>query len=209
MRCADQRCAALHGRLEQEIGDLGSVAGIEAGSGLIGEDQRRPGDQRAGNGDALLLAPREEGGAAARVGQPHAAGERGGAFLLGRAQVPGRETRRQRDICGYVELGNQMKVLEDEADGLAAPAVPAGFGKVGDSTVAPQDAALRRPQQAGDQMQQRALATAGRAADADAAARLDREQRQLEQAEGLAVGVADVEREAFQRQPAGGLLRRG
>lgn len=127
MRGADQRGAAFRSGFEEEIGDLDGVAGIEAGGRLVSQDQPGPGEEGPRDGDALLLAAGEHGGATARIGQAHAAGEGRGAFFLGGTQAPGGEACRQRDVGGDVELGDQVEILEDEADGFAAPAVAAGF----------------------------------------------------------------------------------
>ena len=50
---------ALVVQLPQHVHHLFSLSGVEVARGLVGEDQRRPPDQGAGDADALLLAAGE------------------------------------------------------------------------------------------------------------------------------------------------------
>src|SRR5438552_11377708 len=62
MRDHDNRL--LHAPLQfaQEVQDFFGRAGVEVAGRLVGDDQRRVGDDRAGNPHALLLAPRKLSG---------------------------------------------------------------------------------------------------------------------------------------------------
>ena len=107
---------------------VGGVA-VEVAGGLVGEDARRLGDQRAGDGDALTLAAgkltrtmretmteadllEDRSGARQRLGAGHAANEErhGGVFLRGK-------------------LGQQMVELVDEAKRTIAQFAALGFAK--------------------------------------------------------------------------------
>src|SRR5262245_41560342 len=50
---------AVAGALGEELGDLDRVCLVEVGGRLVGDDQRRVGGERAGEGDALALASAE------------------------------------------------------------------------------------------------------------------------------------------------------
>ena len=65
------RLAELLGRRAQELEDAGARLRVEVAGRLVGEHDRRPRDERAGDRDALLLAARELGRTVvAPVGQP-------------------------------------------------------------------------------------------------------------------------------------------
>ena len=60
-------------RLAEQLEDVGGGAGVEGAGRLVGEDHRGPGDQRAGDRDALLLAAGQFAGAVlAPVAEPDA-----------------------------------------------------------------------------------------------------------------------------------------
>ena len=58
----DDGLAQLAHRVAQEAQHLGARAGVEVAGRLVAEDDLGPGGQRAGDGDALLLAAGELGG---------------------------------------------------------------------------------------------------------------------------------------------------
>ena len=55
------RLAELVDRVAQQLEDLAARRGVEVAGRLVGEDDRRPRDERAGDRDALLLAAGELG----------------------------------------------------------------------------------------------------------------------------------------------------
>ena len=109
------------------------VAGrrVEVAGGLVGEQERRLRDQRAGNGHALLLAAGELVGMMVRaVGEPHRVERRHRAFApLGRLDdALARVEQRQLDVLERRGARQQVEALEDEADAsrcARAPARPA------------------------------------------------------------------------------------
>jgi hypothetical protein len=95
--------------------------GIQVAGGLVGENQRRVGDDGARHGHALLLPA----GKLARqvmqaVLQAHQLERRGGVLdALGLFQVG--QLERQFHVLQRREHRNQVELLEDEADVLVAP----------------------------------------------------------------------------------------
>jgi hypothetical protein len=114
----ERRLAVELDGLAQEREDLGARRGVQVARGLVGEEDRRPGDERAGDRDALLLAARQLGRAvAAALGQPDAARRRVEGRAVGLAAGDG---QRQEDVLLGRERRQQVEGLEDEADVLAA-----------------------------------------------------------------------------------------
>ena len=58
----DERDAVLAGEIEQDGHDFRAVVGVEVARRLVGEEDFRLVDDRAGDGDALLLATGKLGG---------------------------------------------------------------------------------------------------------------------------------------------------
>ena len=114
-------------------------------------------DERARDRDALLLAARELGRpvAATRSSRP----TRSSASRTTDArQPPAGEPRRQRDVLLGGQRAEQVEGLEDEADALAAQPGERPLAEPAELVLAEADAALRRPVQAGGDLQQRRLA---------------------------------------------------
>jgi hypothetical protein len=87
--------------------------------GLVGEQEQRPVDERAGDGHALLLAPRQlvrEAGPA--PGEPHARERVGRAVAHARARRAGHLERERHVLLGRA-VGEEAEVLEHHAE-LAA-----------------------------------------------------------------------------------------
>ena len=62
--------ADLGAELADEVEDLLGIGGVEGAGGLVGQDEARAVGQGAGDGDALLLADGEFGGAVVQaIGQ--------------------------------------------------------------------------------------------------------------------------------------------
>jgi hypothetical protein len=104
----------------KEFHDLDAGLGVQVAGRLVGQDHRRPVDQRAGDGDALLLAAGEfvglvvDGGRPDRPASaipPHAGGVR--------ARQAGVD-QRQFHICQRRRARQQVEALKDKADLAAA-----------------------------------------------------------------------------------------
>ena len=93
------------------------VVRVEVAGGLVGEHDRRPGDERARDRDALLLAARELGRpVAAAVGEADALDQVIEEGLVG---LLARDRERQQHVLLGGEHRQQVEELEDEADVLA------------------------------------------------------------------------------------------
>ena len=142
---------------------------VQGAEGLVHEQQRRRGHERAGERDALLHAARELMRVVAAEGvQSHELDEALGAGLgFGRAGV---DLQGQAYVIDDGAPGQQGCVLEDEADLLLAlglawrPAVDQG-------------APVGRRLQAADEAEQRRFAAAARPDDGDELAAVERPDR--------------------------------
>ena len=131
--------------------------GVEVRQRLVEEEHVRPDRERAGEGDALLLAARELARQALRVGvEPHEPqgllGARGDLVLRQPAHL---ET--EGDVLGDAHVREKRVALEHHA-GVAPPRP-----QVGDVDAADAGRAAARLDEAGDHAQGRRLAAAGRA----------------------------------------------
>ena len=101
-----------------EAEDLGAGARVEVAGGLVGEDDPGPRGERAGDGDALLLAAGELRRAVAEpVAEPDGVDDRVEPVVVGLA--PG-QRRRERDVLERGQRRHEVERLEDEADAVAA-----------------------------------------------------------------------------------------
>src|SRR5690606_31529005 len=95
---------------------------VEIAGRLIRKHQRRPIGERAGNGHALLLAPRKRAGLVVEpLAQPEAAKQRA-RTPAGLPLVGAEDELRDDDILQRREIGQQMMKLIDEAQLLATQA---------------------------------------------------------------------------------------
>lgn len=153
--------------------------------------------------DALLLADRELGGGPL----PQLGGEIEMAEQLcgGRARIAGarlavrREGAGQQHVVERREPGQQVELLEDEADVVGAEAVALAGGERLDPLPEQRDRAGGRQRDAAQHGQQRALAAAARAVQEHALARRDRETGNVETGRRLARPAED---EVFERDHA-------
>ncbi len=113
---------ALAVQLLEQIEDLLAGVGVQRAGRLVGQDDIRPVDQGAGDGDALLLAAGEFVGAVVgAVAQADALQRRAGAAQALLAGQPGVH-QRQGDLFDSRGARQQVELLEDEADAAAADA---------------------------------------------------------------------------------------
>ena len=103
----DDRLAEVVDDVAQQREDLAAGAGVERAGRLVGEHDLGPGDQRAGDGDALLLAAGELGGPVAQaVGEPDAVDDL--AHQARSARPPARRSGRAM-FCATVSAGIRLK----------------------------------------------------------------------------------------------------
>jgi len=111
-----QRRSGLVAQVTQQFEDPLPVAGIEVARGFIGQEQSGSVDERPRDGDALHLAPGEF--TRRRVGpmsHAHPVQQRrhaGTAFRGRDAQ----QLKRQFDVLGRGQCGQQVEELEDRAE---------------------------------------------------------------------------------------------
>src|ERR1017187_858985 len=135
--------------------------GVQVAGGLVGQNQRRVGDDGARHSDTLLLAA---GKLSRQVMQSIAEahqGERGGGVLdaLGLLQI--RELERKLDIFQRGEHRYEVELLEDEADVFVAPVGDLAVVELAQGVAQDADLTAGGPVHGGDQVQQRGLAGAG------------------------------------------------
>ncbi len=121
---SDHDDQAIFGNLGEQVHDLHGGMGIQGAGGLVGQNDLRVVDERAGNGHALHLAA----GKLARLlvhvlGKPH--GRQG---LLGPPGALGfpyaRQRQRQFHILQNSLVRNEVVALEHESDAVVAEGVP-------------------------------------------------------------------------------------
>ena len=111
------RVAVLVDDLAQQREHLASGAGVERSGRLVGEHDLRPGDERPGDRDPLLLSAGELRGTVAQaLLQPDARGDLAHRRAPRAATV---EAQRQADVLSDGERGQQVEGLKDEPDPLA------------------------------------------------------------------------------------------
>ena len=184
----DQAIAALGVELEQQVDNLVAGRRVEIAGRLVGEEERGAIAQGAGDGDALLFAAGEFRGP---VMQPRAEADAieqiGGVGRVALAREPGGEL----DIFQRGEFGEKMVGLEHETDGEIAPRREFSPRPIVDRLATPAHDAGVGPLEPAEDLQQRALARAGRALDGveSAAGKL-----RVEPAQDLEVGVPEAKR---------------
>jgi hypothetical protein len=152
----------------------GGVA-VEGTGRLVGQQNRRPVDQGAGQGDALLLAAGQLAGA---VVQPAAQADRlehspgGGAALGGR---PAGEHEGERDVLQGGLRRDEVERLEDHADDAEAEAGQLDGRQAGEVVAGDREGAGGRAVEAAQEVEQGGLAGAGLAQEGDALAAGDLE----------------------------------
>ena len=158
MRRHEQGGAGLRDEIEGEAERLVSRGLVEIAGRLVGEQQARPPRQRPPNRDALLLAAGKLFGITRfEPGEAQAAHQLG----LPKGIVTTAETRLKGEIIGDGEAGDQVELLENHAQMVAAQGRPLGFAPSCDANAIETNLAAIGVIEPGDQMEQCALAAAG------------------------------------------------
>ena len=113
------RLAELAHGVTHEREDLGAGRAVEVAGRLVGEDDLRAARQRAGDGDALLLAARQlvRAGACRRFDRPTVVDDVVDPRAVGLAAG---EVHRERDVLDRGQRRHEVERLEDEAEPIAA-----------------------------------------------------------------------------------------
>ncbi len=147
------------------------VVRVEVAGRLVGQQQRRLGDQRAGDRDALLLAARQLVGMVLRRdrSRPTAASARRGPVAPLRCldDALARVEQRQLDVLERRGARQQVEALEHEADGLVADARQFVVRQRRDVAAVEQVTPGGRPIETAEDVHERRLAGARRSDDRD------------------------------------------
>ncbi len=157
----DQHGGAALVQLQEQAQQPPGEAGVDVAGRLVGEQDLRPADQRAGDGGALLLAAGEHRGQHMHaLAQPHPSQQLAHLGAVARLLAP-LHAQRQGDVLVRREMVEQAEILEHDADALAQRR---RLVRVELGGVAAEDAdqPARRTQRQEQQPQQRRLAGAGR-----------------------------------------------
>jgi hypothetical protein len=146
--------------IEEEPNQGAARLTVEISSGLIGDEQRRIGDQSAGDGDALLFSAGELGGAVVEaVAEANLFQQCPCPLRVGVA--PPRDEERKLHILEGGEGGDEVVGLEDHPDFLRANTSQLALGKGGDLDAVEDDLAAAGSVEGGGDTQQGALAATG------------------------------------------------
>ncbi len=199
----DQRRARLFAGGEEKIGDAVRRRRIEARGRLVGDEQARGEEQGARDGDTLHLAARQQPEIAG-VADTDAVEQRAPPARERSGHGEMREARGQQHVFERRQRREEMELLEDEPDMIAAPAVAGGFAEAGDVFAVPRDASRQRPLDSREDAGERGLAGTRRTLDRDTRASGNIEALDGEEVEPRAarqaIGDADVGR--GERRPA-------
>ena len=139
------RLAELVAGAPQLVEDLAAGGVVEVAGRLVGQQDRRPADEGAGQRDSLLLAGGQLVGpvalAAEQVHQLEDLVDARGRVAV--ARIHAGDGERQRHVLVDVEERDQVEELEDEAGLLAPQAGGLGIAQVADDLAVEHDLAAR------------------------------------------------------------------
>ena len=142
-----------------------AVPGVEIPRRFVREHELRLMDERAHDGDALLLAAAQPiGKAVGAIAQADTFQQRTGQRRRG---LPSGELEREQDVLRRRQCRDQVVELEDESDVVAAEERARMLVELGDVHAADPDGARVGLIQASQQVEQRGLAGAARAQQRD------------------------------------------
>ena len=159
----DQNVVLLLMQVDKQLADALGILAIEVAGRFIGEQQRRLLDQGAGHGDALPLAAGEFGGIVSEsVGSGRRVPANRGHILDSCGVAFAIHERRHQHIFQNGALRQQMMILKDEADPTIAERGQFWLGKCEGVGPFQRDGAARGLFERAENVQQGALARAGR-----------------------------------------------
>ena len=157
--------AAPDVELAHERDDLLRVLGVEVAGRLVGPDDRRVVDERAGDRDPLALPARQlVRDVVGPVGQPDEL-ERVERAASGAARALPRDEQRKLDVLDRAQHRHQVVELEDEPHVSRAVVGALAVGHLRQGRPLDQDLALVDGVEPGEAVEQRRLAAAARAHD--------------------------------------------
>ncbi len=152
-------------QFEKEIRNRMPGVAIEIAGGFITQEQARAIDERSRDGHALLFAAGKFRGKMFEPMREADALQQGAGILLLFIRAFAKGERGQQDVFEHGVLRQEMVLLKHKADGLIAKFCQRRFGQSEGIPVAECDCAGGRLIQRAEQVQERALAGAGRADD--------------------------------------------
>src|ERR1035437_591091 len=189
----------------QLVEDLAPGRIVEIARRFVGKQDRGLPQQGAGQGDALLLARRELIGVVALPPQKVDQLENLVDLLrsLAAARVDAGDRERQSHVLVHVEKRNEVEELEDEAGLLATEAGGFRIAEPADYLAVEYHFAARRPVEATQKLEERALARTGRSHQGHEFAPPDLERHALQRldvARTEAIALREIQR--FEDDPA-------
>ena len=180
VRDQDHRQPFVLVELPEQVDHLAAGSRVEVAGRLVAHQDRRGGNECAGDRDPLLLPAGELPGVMVQpVAQsdPFEQPDRLGPLRPARSTASGAIQQRQLDVFDGRRSHQQVEALEDEPDLPVADAGPLVAAHRGDLDAVEPVAAAGRPVQAAQGVHQCRLAGPGRADQRDILAPLDRERR--------------------------------
>ena len=172
-----------------EINELRGVVSVEVGGGLVGQYQRRPMHDGAGDGDALALAAGEQVGAMVGARREAHAFEGRGHALSAFAASHSLDEERILDVLRGCEYWDQIEGLEDEADPVAAQGGRSHRAERRRLHAVDENAATRGPVDTANQVEKRSFSTATGAGDGEKLACFDADAGVFERADQVLFSV--------------------
>jgi acyl-CoA thioesterase-1 len=161
----DHGGTAMRGGTDEQVDDVGTGRRVEGAGGFVGEDGLRLADQGSRDRDALRLTTGQLTRSPTGLGGQADLREHHPGPTDGLAPVHTVDHQRQCDVLVGGQFGEQLVVLENEAEPATPQDRPAGVVQLIDPLAGQPDLALVRGEDAGQDMQERGLAVAARAHD--------------------------------------------
>ena len=156
MRHQDETERRLCPQPLEHLNDVVLGVFVEVASGFVGQQKPRLVDQSAGDGHASLLAAREFRGVSVRPAPQLRAIQQCARPRIGVGGIQRvTEQCRQGDIVDRLEIREQARQLEDEAERAAAQIRQPGLGQRPDVLLVDQHTPRRGPSQRADHREQR------------------------------------------------------
>ncbi len=175
------------GGAAEEVEDEVAGGGVEIADGLVGEQEFGFVDESAGDGDALNLTAGELVGHAVGIVSEFDPGE---GFEGGFSGVGGAgEQEGEFDVFGDGEGGEELEILEDEADFVAAEGGELGVVEVGGDSAVDGDGAGRGEVHGAGEVEQGGFTAAAAADEGDELAGVEGKRNPIEGRHLLALGL--------------------
>ena len=189
MRDHEDGCAEGLTRLRKAVDDRAGGLGIQIAGRLVGQNEQRVVDERAGDCGALLFAARDFGGVFIPDGGDAEHVAQAVRVIFHAARVFARDDAGQQDVFAHGQAVEQQEVLKYKAQLAVAHLCERVLVQPGELLTAQADAAAVRGDVAGDAVEERGLSRAARPHDGDELAVADFEGHALEHFIG---GLADL-----------------